>query len=51
MSEIHQYRYKESNKHCVDFGEYTKWEIISAKKLEEIKHYIKRGQNYDPQND
>jgi len=44
---MRQHRYKETNKHCVDFGEWGKWEQCNIDKYNEIKDYIKRGYNYE----
>ena len=44
---MRQYRHKETNKNCVDFGEYSKWQEADITKYNEIKEYIKQGYSYE----
>lgn len=44
---IYQFRYKEQNKHCVDYGKWGEWQIIDTLGYRDILLWIKDGYAYE----
>ena len=42
-----QYRHKETNVSCANYGEYSDWKFVSGGELEGIKEFIKQGYSYE----
>jgi hypothetical protein len=45
----YRHRYKESNEHTVNFGQWSDWEYCDEDKYNEICAYIKSGYTYEAQ--
>lgn len=46
---MYQFRHKETNEGCVDFGEYSEWKTCTEAKYDEINGYIDKNYPYETQ--
>lgn len=42
-----QYRYRESNKNSVDYGQYSEWKTISLDGYKDVEFFISKGHYYE----